>query len=403
MSRAGQWDVSSVVPRALTAAIAAIAALALPTRVEAAFGDLLQKPVPAGCFTGFPFHPACSFVTGMAEPRGVAVSPDGASVYVVSGIGQGAVTVFDRATDGTVIRKPGTAGCITESGSGGLCSVGRALRAPSSVTVSPDGTSVYVTANMSHAVAVFDRAADGTLTQQPLASINLVGARWAAVSPDGASVYVVSGLHNAIYIFDRAADGTLTRKAGAAGCIADDVLGGPPPGCGVATWLRSPLSVAVSPDGITVYVAAFDGDAVVVFNRAIDGTLSQKTGAAGCFANHAGSPERPCTDGRALDGPLSVVVAPDGRSILVASDESNALVTVTRDTTGTLSLASGPAGCVSQPAVEGCASSPDGLDGAAAVAVSPDGKSVYVGAFATFSVFDRHPATIRPLRHRPRR
>jgi DNA-binding beta-propeller fold protein YncE len=103
------------------------------------------------------------------------------------------------------------------------------------------------------------------------------------VSPDGTSVYITSQNSDAVAIFDRATDGTLTQKAGAAGCIVNqpsaDITG-----CSnTGKALDSPYSVTVSPDGTSVYVASFASDAVVIFDRATDGTLTQKAGTAGCI------------------------------------------------------------------------------------------------------------------------
>ena len=78
------------------------------------------------------------------------------------------MAVFDRAADGTLTQKPGTAGCISDNGGGGALRRRDGARGADSVTVSPDGTSAYVAPrDGTGAVAVFDRAADGTLTQKP--------------------------------------------------------------------------------------------------------------------------------------------------------------------------------------------------------------------------------------------
>ncbi len=66
-----------------------------------------------------------------------------------------AVVVLDRAPDGTLTQRTGTAGCVSQTGAG-PCVDGTALDAASSVTVSPDGASAYV-ASFSDGVAVFDR------------------------------------------------------------------------------------------------------------------------------------------------------------------------------------------------------------------------------------------------------
>src|SRR5262245_50822548 len=66
-----------------------------------------------------------------------------------------------------LIQLPGTAGCTSETGDGGLCADGVALESTGSATVSPDGRNVYVTSQSSDAVATFDRdPIDGALTQK---------------------------------------------------------------------------------------------------------------------------------------------------------------------------------------------------------------------------------------------
>jgi YVTN family beta-propeller protein len=142
-----------------------------------------------------------------------------------------------------LVQKPGTAGCFSDSGRG-PCVVGRAITSPKSVTVSPDGASVYVGSENSNSVAVFDRATDGRLTQKPAAAgcISETGAGGCqdgtglgaplgggpfgvAVSPDGKSVYTAANMGSAIAVFDRGADGALTQKPGLTGCISDTGAG----------------------------------------------------------------------------------------------------------------------------------------------------------------------------------
>jgi DNA-binding beta-propeller fold protein YncE len=138
----------------------------------------------------------------------VVVSPDGANLYTVSASAD-AVAVFDRdPATGALAQKPGTAGCISETGSGGACQDGTALTGPFFVTVTGDGRSVYVTSSMSDAVAVFDR------------------------DP---------------------ATGALAQKPGTAGCVSEDGSGG---ACQNGAALDAAAGVAASPDGTSVYVAA---------------------------------------------------------------------------------------------------------------------------------------------------
>src|SRR6266511_4998235 len=147
------WSVGSAPRKSQRVGLIAIIAFAslLATSVAyAGTSDLTQKPSPAGCIsedgTGGVFGApgACQDGTALVYPTGVAVSPDGVSAYVASG-GSGAVAIFDRnPTSGALTQKAGTAGCISDDGTGGSCQDGVALTGAADVTVSPDGTSVYV-------------------------------------------------------------------------------------------------------------------------------------------------------------------------------------------------------------------------------------------------------------------
>ena len=120
-------------------------------------GDLTQKPGTAGCISETGTAGACTDGKALDGALSVTVSPDGASAYAASQFSD-AVAVFDRnTTTGALTQKPGTAACISETGTGGACTDGVALAAASSVTVSPDGTSAYVASVSDDAVAVFDR------------------------------------------------------------------------------------------------------------------------------------------------------------------------------------------------------------------------------------------------------
>ena len=188
--------------------------------------------------------------------------------------------MLDRAGDGTLTQKPGTAGCIQDASTlEDPCLEGTAVRRPQSVTVSPDGSSVYVT-SISHAVAIFDRAPNGRLFQKP--------------DPFG--------------------------------CISEDAAGLP---CIDGTALDRPVSVTVSPDGLSVYVASDFDDAVAVFDRAPNGTLAQKPGTAGCIREAASG--RRCVAGAALLSTSWVAVSPDGLSVYVTSEGSDAVAVFDRE------------------------------------------------------------------------
>ena len=70
-------------------------------------------------------------------------------------------------------------------------------------------------------------------------------------------------------VFDRAGDGTLTQKPGPAGCISDTGAGRCRDGTALDVLASdgASLSVAVSPDGKSVYVASRLSNAVAIFDR----------------------------------------------------------------------------------------------------------------------------------------
>jgi DNA-binding beta-propeller fold protein YncE len=131
-------------------------------------------------------------------------------VYVASADSD-AVARFDRnTTTGALAEPAGTAGCISEDGSG-PCADGHGLLAPQSVAVSADGKSVYVASSgtdmTNTAVARFNRNTTTGAISQPAGSpgcISQTGAESCAhghglfmgtgvtVSADGKSVYMTS-------------------------------------------------------------------------------------------------------------------------------------------------------------------------------------------------------------------
>lgn len=100
-------------------------------------------------------------------------------------------------------------------------------------------------------------------------------------------------------------------------------------GCTPATAIRGETRLAVSRDGRELYAAASLSDAVAVFARAAGtGALTQPAPPGGCVGNTAVEPR--CTRGRHLQGAAGVAVAPDGRNVYVAARESRAVTVFSR-------------------------------------------------------------------------
>ena len=91
---------------------------------------------------------------------------------------------------------------------------------------------------------------------------------------------------------------------------------------------RPPNSVAVSPDGKSVYAASADSDAVArLVRNTTTGAVTQPAGTAGCVSETGAGP---CADGHGLDGARSVAVSADGKSVYVTSLRSNAVARFNR-------------------------------------------------------------------------
>ena len=295
-------------------------------------GALTQLPGAAGCVSGLPL-PDCATGRALVGPDVVIVSPEGNSVYVGSFFGN-AVAVFSRdSATGALTQMPEANGCIAEAIAG--CAAGIALGAPEGLAISNDGTSVYVASALSNAVAVLSRdPATGTLAQASGGSgcivdvalsgcttgVQLSGANAVAVSPRGAGVYATSLSSNSVTAFTPAATGTgLTQKEGTAGCLVFLRA----VGCSFGRAMIAPEGLALSPDGTSVYVAAFKTGALDVLDRGRGkGAVAQKPGRAGCLAPKSVSG---CTRARALRGVSSVAVSADGRNVYATSFFSNAV------------------------------------------------------------------------------
>jgi len=233
-----------------------------------------------------------SVVTG-STPVSMAVAPDGQHAFVVN---RGDATVSTYDIDG--------AGALS------FASSAATGPGPAQIAVSHDGSSAYVTNFSGGSVSQFDVSAAGALTPKDPATVP-AGSQPAgiAVSSDGESVYAANQVPDgtvAQFSVDPASGGLepkapATVAAGtqprgivaAAGRVYVTNVGSNTisqygaDGSGALSQLapavgapRSPSGLALSPDGTSLYVAAFGDGVVGQYSVGGDGTLAVKAAPA---------------------------------------------------------------------------------------------------------------------------
>jgi DNA-binding beta-propeller fold protein YncE len=343
-------------------------------------------------------------VDGLAGRTDIAVSPDGKNVYV-TGANDNAIAVFGRDD---------IAGTLTfvEAKFDGIAGVD-GLAGAGSVSISPDGNSLYVTSVGDDAVAVFDRDpltgalsfVEAELGGDPYPFFPLLNPKATVVSPDGMHVYVANQfIDREIQIFDRSsftgelilgflayaglpdlhdvdglaisADGqnvyAISSQQNALAVLArESFYGGLTllqtlfDGVGGVDGLDLPSDIIVSPDGGHVYVTSYSDDAVAIFRRDPSTGLLEYVGI-----------ENSDTAGVAgLNLAVGIAMSPDGTRVYVATrgDNRGALVFQRNKATGELAFVEGRFNGIG---MEGTPlASPDD------VVVSPDDAHVYVSGF----------------------
>jgi len=276
------------------------------------------------------------------------------------------------------------------------------LTGASGVAVSPDGGHVYVAGRSANAVTLFERdPGSGELTfveaytpddftNRAITSfVGLGGVTDVVVSADGQHVYAAASSDNAVAVFARDdGDGTLTLLE----VEVDGQNDLNDPGDTV-DGLAGATALALSPMDPTVehlYVAGYGDSAVAVFERISDpndtdfGTLS-------FLEVETDGVDDPFDNGGVVDGlqwPTDLVVSADGAHVYVTGQGDSAVAAFERDT----DTGSGTLGELSfLEAEKDGASGVDGIGGASALALAPDGASLYAAGYSddAVAIFDR--------------
>lgn len=225
---------------------------------------------------------------------------------------------------------------------------------PHSVAVSRDGSRLFVSHFLSGAVSVID-----TSTGSLMASISSLpaGTYGVAAGADGKFLYVANP--NSTFVRRVAADGSSSAEEIHAGvgafcyglamspsggilyaaCALDDkilLLDGLVKNVGELSGIDFPVSVAVSPDGATLYASNYFAESVSVIDTAGDGSVVGKI--------------------KVPVGPYGIAASPDGSLVYVAHFPTGDLISVidanSLTVVDTIATGRGP--------VRGIAVSPDG-------------------------------------------
>ena len=260
----------------------------------------------------------CTPTPGIGGPKALAISGDGRFLYVAGTHGTG-----DHVRIGILARDPGT-GALHEVGQSQLRPQGGV--GVGGIALSPDGRQLYVVTT--HGVAALQRNPDdGRLSQLAgrrgcvaqgggsgcTAAHRMTDPQGIAVSRDGRNVYVGSGRPGGLVVLRRkGGTGALSQPAGARGCVGATRQS--PGGCAVSRGLHfGPSAIAVTPDGGRVYATSESAGATAIlgFARGAGGALRQLPGAAGCVTNEAVRRRACASTVRALSEPTQIAFSAD--------------------------------------------------------------------------------------------
>lgn len=307
---------------------------------------------------------------GFQRSHSIAVTPDGDQLLVSDEDGSQLVAFERNAATGRLGAIDDVlSGCSPEFlGIDGICRI-------LSFAIDAGGkhvytAGIYATAVLQRTLATGDLDIIAVLGPDTDGAARIEDIQSVAVSPDGGNVYVVGA---------QGAEGegivTVFRRGGASGALVfveNQVDIATPAG---SFGSARPYSLRVSPDGKFVYVLRDDG--ISMFDR------DAQTGSLG----HAGFLPFALSQVDFGSRLAFTLAPPNGEHLYVTSQDQDRVLLFGRNlASGALSLG--------QEYRQGVGGN-DGLDGARAVAVSPDEKHVYVAGYLDegVAVFERTPAT----------
>ncbi len=339
-------------------------------------------------------HGACQRVGGIEQPFALAISPDGRHLYVSGGGGRDnggnyLVTFSADPRTGTLRQLQ----CLTDQAHSHCTSA--PIGSFGELAVSPDSRYLYAADGHRAAMEVYRVTARGLVLAQCLTAMPLsgrsctidpqlmeAGVEGLAVSRDGSELYAAGGIGDdasRIVEFGRdTASGLLTAGSAPGDCVTDS--SSPPAGCSNVTLAGAQLSLSAFGD--TLYAGSGTELAVAALTRnPVTGALSEAPSPSGCV-EFAELSERGCTRVAPRWSGEAPHIAPSpspSDGLLVSAvehhDEGETVVEVARPSAGGELVVNDVRGCAAGVCqrLHGANS-----DQVGAIAISPDGHSVYV-------------------------
>ena len=375
--------------RVFGALVVGLSALALAVPAAGAatgdltFGSCVTAASVAGCQ---PDSAVAAPRNAAFAPDGMTLylADGGATTSPPTGTAAGNLAVFTRAADGTLQRTA----CLNGDGSGG-CTMIAGLQRPSAVAVSPDGQTIYIAdaglANGDGGLITLQRGPGAGFTEigcrvaqaSPPApctqDATLAAADAVSVSADGTSLFVATGFGG------RSDNYGLLAFSTAARAPAPTVCFGATTGCS-GTVINDASNMTM--DAAAAGTLLVGGYTVSRYDRGPDGALT----ADGClgFSASACATKLPGSTSYAV-----VTLSPDGTVLYLTDSQENGSfrygVRSYRLGTGDGVLESCLVGSNVSPVPAGCTSSVDStLAFIGSAVLSPDGVSAYVASSSGF-------------------
>jgi hypothetical protein len=367
--------------RAVLLVVPVVAALmlALAGSAHAAVGDAFLD----ACSNAGAAQSPCTSGAGQTSAYREALSPDGKQLYLLvtgGGSDEPAIRVYDRnTTSGQLTRRVGgTNTCVTRTGTGGTCLPLAELNNPQDIVISSDGSSVYVSNAGSNSISELRRSSTGDLSAGSGAcqgggagctAVTGMGVPHAlALSPDGKTLYartVQDTGSGSLLVFTRASNGALTQKTSPDGCWAEVAQANCRTAAGLSdqSWQMVATNTNVYATGRNDTVTYYTFGCINIFGTVYCGYYFGPGGFGG--GPYSASPT----------GTIAIFTRNTTTGVLTQAAEPNGCIS----NNGTSGGSSTGFGATANPPSTRCINGSDALYEARGVTMSADGKSVYVG------------------------